>query len=80
MQLRPHLIGLTGSIPQQLGGVRRTIVRLRRELGDGCPAIAVGGLMFNHYPGLAQWVGGELLGTDALVAAAAAHFRFAGAQ
>jgi methanogenic corrinoid protein MtbC1 len=80
LQLRPHLIGLTASIPQQLGGVRRTIVRLQRELGDGCPTIAVGGLMFNHYPGLAQWVGGELLGTDALAAAATAHRRFAGAQ
>jgi hypothetical protein len=42
-------------------------------LGDACPRIAVGGLAINQFPGLAGWVGAEVLGADALTAVAAAN-------
>ena len=68
---RPHLVGLSATLPQHLWGLRRTINRLRQTFGDGCPRIAVGGLAINQFPGLADWVGAEVLGPDALAAVAA---------
>jgi methanogenic corrinoid protein MtbC1 len=68
---RPQLIGLSATLPQHLWGVRQTIHRLRLTFGDACPRIAVGGLAINQFPGLADWVGAEVLGPDALAAVAA---------
>jgi methanogenic corrinoid protein MtbC1 len=69
---RPHLVGLSATLPQHLWGLRQTVDRLRQTFGDACPRIVVGGLAINQFPGLAGWVGAEVLGPDALAAVAAA--------
>ena len=69
---RPHLVGLSATLPQHLLGLRQAIDRLRRAFGDACPRIAVGGLAINQFPALADWVGAEVLGPDAVAAVAAA--------
>lgn len=43
-QQRPHLLGLSVSLPGQLVLARRTIEALRSELGTACPEIWIGGL------------------------------------
>jgi methanogenic corrinoid protein MtbC1 len=70
---RPHLVGLSATLPQHLWGLRQTVDRLGQAFGDACPRIAVGGLAINQFPGLAGWVGAEVLGPDALAAVAAEH-------
>ncbi len=62
---RPQLVGLSASLPQQLRSLRECIAALQSSLGDACPRIAVGGLVFNQFPQLASALGVELLGTDA---------------
>ena len=69
---RPHLVGFSAALPQHLLGLRLAIGQMRQTLGETCPRIAIGGLAINQFPGLAQWVGAEVLGTDALAAVAAA--------
>jgi methanogenic corrinoid protein MtbC1 len=71
-QIRPHLVGLSASLPQHLRGLRVAVAGLRAALGDECPSIVVGGLVFNQFPQLAPWAGAEMLGADAVTAAAAA--------
>ncbi|WP_291988835.1 cobalamin B12-binding domain-containing protein [Candidatus Accumulibacter sp. ACC007] len=71
-QLRPDLIGLSASLPQQLRSLRETLAVLRASLADRRPRIVVGGLVFNQFPLLAQSFAAELLGADAVSAAAAA--------
>ncbi|MDP3615502.1 MAG: cobalamin-dependent protein, partial [Rubrivivax sp.] len=71
-QIRPHLVGFSVSLPQHLRGVRDAVAGLRAELGRDCPRLVVGGLVINQFPGLADWVGAEVLGADAVTAAAAA--------
>lgn len=71
-EMQPHLLGLSASLPQQLRGLRQTIAALRQTLGDDCPVIAVGGLVFNQFPLLARSIGAELLGPDARIAVTAA--------
>lgn len=75
---RPHLAGLSATLPQHLRGLREAVGRLREVFGDACPRIAVGGLVINQFPRLADWVGAEVLGADAVSAAAAAAKRFPG--
>ena len=70
---RPHLVGLSATLPQHLWALRQTINRLRQTFGDACPRIVVGGLAINQFPALADWVGAEVLGADALAAVAAEH-------
>ena len=70
---RPHLVGLSATLPQHLWGLRQSINRLRQTFGDACPRIAVGGLAINQFPALADWIGVEVLGADALAAVAAEH-------
>jgi methanogenic corrinoid protein MtbC1 len=70
---RPHLVGLSATLPQHLWGLRQTINRLRQTFCDACPRIAVGGLAINQFPALANWVGAEVLGADALAVVAAVH-------
>ena len=71
-QIRPQLVGFSVSLPQHLRGVREAVADLRAELGAGCPRLVVGGLVINQFPRLADWVGAEVLGADAVTAAAAA--------
>jgi methanogenic corrinoid protein MtbC1 len=71
-QLQPDLVGLSASLPQQLRGLREALAALRTSFADGGPRLVVGGLVFNQFPLLAQSVGAELLGEDALGAAATA--------
>lgn len=70
--IRPHLVGLSASLPQHLRGLREAVAGLRAALGDQCPRIVVGGLVFNQFPQLARWAGAESLGADAVTASAAA--------
>lgn len=70
---RPHLVGLSASLPQQLRALRETIATLRAGCGDDCPRITVGGLVINQFPDLARSIGAEVLGADACSAAAAAR-------
>ena len=72
-QVRPHLVGFSASLPQHLRGLRDAVASLRAELGADCPRLVVGGLVINQFPRLAAWVGAEVLGADAVVAAAAAQ-------
>ncbi len=69
---RPHLVGFSASMPQQLRSLRTTVSGLREALRDDAPRVVVGGLVFAQFPQLARWVGAEVLGTDAVTAAAAA--------
>lgn len=71
--VRPELIGLSASLPQHLRGLRAAINTLRSSLGEHCPPIGVGGLVFNQFPALAQTLGAPLLGSDALQAVEAAE-------
>ncbi len=71
-QIGPQLVGFSVSLPQHLRGVRDAVAGLRTELGSGCPRLVVGGLVINQFPGLADWVGAEVLGADAVTSAATA--------
>jgi methanogenic corrinoid protein MtbC1 len=72
-ELRPDLVGFSASLPQHVRLVRQAIAALRKALGEECPRIVVGGLVINQFPLLAEWVGAEVLGADAVSAAAAAE-------
>ena len=72
VDLRPHLVGLSASLPQHLRGLRAAVQGLRAALAEQCPQIVIGGLVINQFPQLAPWAGAEVLGTDAITAAAAA--------
>jgi methanogenic corrinoid protein MtbC1 len=71
-EIRPHLVGLSASLPQHLRGLREAVTGMRTALGEQCPRIVIGGLVINQFPQLAPWAGAELLGADAITAAAAA--------
>lgn len=71
-QFRPHLVGFSVSLPQHLRGVRDAVAGLRAKFGSDCPRLVAGGLVINQLPLLADWVGAEVLGADAVSAAAAA--------
>jgi methanogenic corrinoid protein MtbC1 len=77
-RLRPDLVGLSASLPRELRGLRQTLAALRASLADSCPRIVVGGLVFNQFPLLAQSFSAELLGADAVSAAAAASASLTG--
>lgn len=72
-ETRPHLVGLSVSLPQHLRAVRETIAALKETFGADCPRLAMGGLVFNQFPRLAESLGAELLGADAHSAAQTAH-------
>lgn len=63
--LRPDLLGLSVSMPQQLETARRLIGRLRAELGQGCPAILLGGRTINALDRVWQDLGADLWAGDA---------------
>lgn len=69
-QFRPHLVGLSATLPSQLRGLRETVDALRATFGSDCPHLSVGGLVFNQFPLLVDSVGVESLGADACAAVA----------
>ncbi len=71
--LTPHLVGLSATLLQHLAAFDRPLSSCARMRADACLRIVVGGQVFNRWPHLADWVGAELLGTDALAAVAAAR-------
>jgi len=50
--LRPHLVGLSASLTQQVPTLRSTIRALRAEFGSACPEIMIGGLATNQIEGV----------------------------
>jgi MerR family transcriptional regulator, light-induced transcriptional regulator len=64
-EMKPHLLGLSASLPQHLRGLRETIAALRVGLGKECPKIMIGGIVFNQFPSLARQCHADLLSTDA---------------
>jgi len=63
--LRPDLLGLSVSMPQQLETARRHIGRLRAELGQACPAILLGGRTINALDDVWHDLGADLWASDA---------------
>lgn len=77
-EIRPHLLGLSASLPQHLRTLRETIAALRSALGGDCPKILIGGILFNQFPLLAGPCHADLLGTDACSTVAEARPLFEG--
>jgi MerR family transcriptional regulator, light-induced transcriptional regulator len=75
-EIKPHLIGLSASLPQHLRALRDTIAALRTALGSDCPKILIGGIVFNQFPLLARQCHADLLGTDACSSVAEARRLF----
>jgi methanogenic corrinoid protein MtbC1 len=65
---KPDLIGLSVSFPQQLGTVKAVIAQLDQQLGGARPAVIVGGLAINRFRQLADVLGADASGVDALAA------------
>lgn len=63
--LRPDLLGLSVSMPQQLETTRRIIGRLRAEMGQACPAILLGGRAINALDDVWRDLGADLWVADA---------------
>lgn len=45
-QRRPKVVGLSAALTQHLGSVKMLVAEIRREFGDSCPPIVVGGNAF----------------------------------
>jgi hypothetical protein len=60
-------------LPQHLRALRTTLATLRQHLGDACPKVIVGGLVFNQFPSLADTLDAQWLGPTAEDAALAAR-------
>jgi MerR family transcriptional regulator, light-induced transcriptional regulator len=71
---RPDLVGLSVSFPQQLRVAREIISQLVEQLGDGRPAVIIGGLAINRFENLAERVGADAHGVDAQAALRYAQF------
>ena len=69
----PHVLCLSASLPQHLRMLRETLAALRRQLGDASPRVVVGGLVFNHFPALANTLDAQWLGPTAEDAAVGAR-------
>jgi MerR family transcriptional regulator, light-induced transcriptional regulator len=79
-EIKPHLLGLSASLPQHLRGLRETIAALRAALGKDCPKIMIGGIVFNQFPFLSRPCHADLLATDACSAVADARRLIRGAN
>lgn len=77
-ELRPHLLGLSATLPQHLRSLRESIAALRAAMGNDCPKILIGGLVFNRFPLLARACHADLLATDAENAVSQARQLFPG--
>lgn len=74
-RINPELVGMSASLPYQLRRVRETVSGLLQALGKDCPRIVAGGLVFNQFPPLADRLGVNLLGLDAVSSVAAVDAR-----
>ena len=63
--LRPDLLGLSVSMPQQLETARRIIGGLRAEMGQACPVIMLGGRAINAHDDVWRDLGADLWVADA---------------
>ncbi|TVT46474.1 MAG: cobalamin B12-binding domain-containing protein [Denitromonas halophila] len=72
-EFAPHVLCLSASLPQHLRALRTTLATLRQHLGDACPKVIVGGLVFNQFPSLADTLDAQWLGPTAEDAALAAR-------
>lgn len=70
---KADLVGLSASFAQQLRSVKDTIALLRESMGDGGPAVIVGGLAFNRFPRIADLIGADASPADAGAAVACAN-------
>ncbi|MEW5769985.1 MAG: cobalamin-dependent protein [Pseudomonadota bacterium] len=70
---RPHLLGLSISLPHQLKAVRAIIKQLGEQLGDARPAVMIGGLAINRFEALSGLVGADAAARDPLQAVSAAR-------
>jgi methanogenic corrinoid protein MtbC1 len=68
MAWKPHMVGLSISLPNQLDGTRKVIDSLRTRLADNCPPIMIGGAAVNLFPELVQHIGADGHASDALAA------------
>jgi len=64
---RPHLVGLSVSMPYQLASVRDAIAALRTAAAPS-PAVMIGGLAINALPAVAALLGAQAEGADAAAA------------
>jgi len=67
---RPHLVCLSASFAQHLTAARAAIAQMEASMGDQRPAVIIGGLAFNRFAHLADFVGADSWGTDPKVAVA----------
>lgn len=63
--LRPDLLGLSVSMPQQLAATRQLIGRLHAEMGQACPTILLGGRAINALDDVWRDLGADLWVADA---------------
>lgn len=63
--LRPDLLGLSVSMPQQLAATREFIGSLRAEMGQACPVILLGGRTINALDDVWRDLGADLWVADA---------------
>lgn len=63
--LRPDLLGLSVSMPQQLEATRRLIGRLHADMGQACPVIMLGGRTINALDDVWRDLGADLWVADA---------------
>lgn len=68
-QAGPDLVGFSVALPQQLHVAKAAIEGCRRELGDRCPPLMIGGLILNAVDGLYKSLGADLYYPDAREAA-----------
>ncbi|GHA83922.1 EAL domain-containing protein [Cognatilysobacter bugurensis] len=70
---RPHIVGLSASLPEHVLEVKIAVARLRASLGSDCPAILIGGQGFaaSHVP--AELLNQTIWAPDAESALAAAE-------
>lgn len=67
---KPHLVGLSASLVQQLPQLKRTVDSLRGEFGAVRPTILVGGRATNEFDSAWLWTGADAWSPDARTAVA----------
>lgn len=65
---RPHLVGLSVSMPYHLATARETIAALRAGSGAPGPAVLIGGFAINSLPAIAPLLGAAASGHNAAAA------------
>lgn len=68
--VEPDVLGLSVSLPQQLELARKTIERVRAEMGSAAPVIMVGGLAVNQVEGIWKRFGADIWTPDVELAIA----------